>query len=132
MVLPSTRSIVPLTRCVPGGCCCWARAAETVSAVARTATFKIRVLIMLLPPRVDHASLRVSLSVAVNATLHGQAWLGDLCGYCRRPGADAVKASLRPGDLLIMARLNASFALVESAASMPWRSLRSFHYRHSP
>src|SRR6266550_6297668 len=101
MILPSTRSIVPLTRCVPGGCCCWARAAETVSAVARTATFKIRVLIMLLPPRVDHASLRVSLSVAVNATLHGQAWLGDLCGYCRRPGADAVKASLRPGDLLI-------------------------------
>src|SRR6266568_6817344 len=50
MVLPSTRSIVPLTRWVPGGCCCWARAAETVSAVARTATFKIRVLIMLLPP----------------------------------------------------------------------------------
>jgi hypothetical protein len=48
--LPSIRSIVPLTRWLPGGCCCWARAAETVSAVARTATVKIRVLIMLLPP----------------------------------------------------------------------------------
>ena len=73
---------------------------------------------MLLPPRVDHASLRVSLSVAVNATLHGQAWLGDLCGYCRRPGADAVKASLRPGDLLIHGALKRFIRLVESAAGM--------------
>src|SRR5882724_8837288 len=56
MVVPSSRSIVPFKRWVPGGCCCWASAAETVSAVARTATVKLRVLICCLLEGIMHHS----------------------------------------------------------------------------